>query len=160
MAFASTSYARNMFQEPQGKKFSPDSLEHSMARTFEPKYASYFGDGSGRDSYIILNNGGLAASDKRGLMRRTTRIGNSSAKPASKVTAAVKYQSDGSGRDSYVIKNSGGLVCDFKGSKPEVHFRSTLRAPIMVSKKHVNSSGSLDLEDYQNWISPSDKFNQ
>lgn len=159
MAFASTSYAKNMFQEPKGKKFSPDSLEHSMARTLEPKYASYFGDGSGRDSYIILNNGGLAVADKSGMMRRTMRVQPDLTKKAYKESTAVKYISDGSGRDSYVIRNSGGLVSDFRGSKPEVHFKSTLRAPIQVQTKHVNSNGSLDLEDYQNWISPTDKFN-
>ena len=35
-----------------------------MNRTDYPKYASYFGDGKGRDKYIILNNGGLAQQNK------------------------------------------------------------------------------------------------
>jgi hypothetical protein len=34
-------------------------IEASMARTFYPKYVSYTGDGTGRDAYVILNNGGL-----------------------------------------------------------------------------------------------------
>lgn len=33
-------------------------------RTCDPKYANYFGDGSGRDTYVVLNNGGLLNSDK------------------------------------------------------------------------------------------------
>ena len=39
-----------------------------MMRTHNPTYASYSGDGSGRDSYIILNNGGLSNADKSHMM--------------------------------------------------------------------------------------------
>jgi len=35
-----------------------------MQRTFYPKHASYFGDGSGRDTQIIYNNGTLNSIDK------------------------------------------------------------------------------------------------
>ena len=30
-----------------------------MNRTFDPKYATYRGDGMGRDTYITTGNGGL-----------------------------------------------------------------------------------------------------
>ncbi len=39
-------------------------VEAGMMRTHNPTYASYSGDGSGRDSYIILNNGGLTKESK------------------------------------------------------------------------------------------------
>jgi hypothetical protein len=39
----------------------------NMSRTFYPKHVSYFGNGSGRDSGIIMNNGGLNAIDKIGM---------------------------------------------------------------------------------------------
>jgi len=39
-------------------------VESTMCRTYNPGYASYTGDGSGRDAYIILNNGGLTRLDK------------------------------------------------------------------------------------------------
>ena len=74
-------------------------------RTYNPGYASYTGDGSGRDSYIILNNGGLARESKCGMMnikkpgRSPHRNRTLGAKPA----PAFYYKSDGSGRDSYVI---------------------------------------------------------
>ena len=73
-------------------------------RTHEPKYASYFGDGSGRDSYVIVNNGGLTSELKPNLMRRpfvsTNRDLNKSPR---KEAMTITYHSDGSGRDSYVL---------------------------------------------------------
>ena len=36
----------------------------SLYRTFYPKYAHYGGDGSGRDTYIIKENGGLCTEAK------------------------------------------------------------------------------------------------
>ena len=52
------------------KGYPKTSVESQMSRTFYPKYASYTGDGSGRDSYVILNNGGLTNCDKRYMMFR------------------------------------------------------------------------------------------
>ena len=51
-------------------KYPNSSVESMMFRTFAPKYASYMGDGSGRDTYVVLNNGGLAHADKRAMMWR------------------------------------------------------------------------------------------
>jgi hypothetical protein len=31
----------------------------SMQRSFYPKHCNYYGDGQGRDSYVISKNGGL-----------------------------------------------------------------------------------------------------
>jgi hypothetical protein len=31
----------------------------NLNRTFNPKFTSYMSDGKGRDSYIMMNNGGL-----------------------------------------------------------------------------------------------------
>ena len=75
-----------------------------MLRTHEPKYASYFGDGSGRDSYVIVNNGGLTSELKPNLMKRpflnTCQNRN---KSPQKSAVSLTYRSDGTGRDSYVI---------------------------------------------------------
>ena len=43
-------------------------LEASMARTFYPKHSNYTGDGTGRDTYVIVNSGGLVGIDKRNMM--------------------------------------------------------------------------------------------
>ena len=45
----------------------------SLGRTFNPKYAHYPGDGQGRDSYIMANNGGLLPPDFK---YTTPRIGH------------------------------------------------------------------------------------
>lgn len=78
-------------------------LEASMARSFYPKYASYTGDGSGRDSYVILNNGGLANVDKRCMNFGRPAVPRDNHPVSQKHAVAFKYVSDGSGRDSYVM---------------------------------------------------------
>ena len=75
-----------------------------MNRTDYPKYASYFGDGKGRDKYIILNNGGLAQQNKNYFIREAHRFVNCDTSPKpQKEAVTFKYFSDGSGRDSYVL---------------------------------------------------------
>ena len=94
-------------------------------RTISPKYASYFGDGSGRDTYVVLNNGGLTHADKAHMMKRPFRntTQNRDRTPL-KNAVPLTYHSDGSGRDSYVIQNSGGLVNDYGIThKSDVKFR-------------------------------------
>jgi len=39
----------------------------SMQRTFYPKHVHYWGDGSGRDLQVTLNNGGLNKLDRVGM---------------------------------------------------------------------------------------------
>ena len=72
-----------------------------MCRTFYPKYASYMGDGSGRDSYVVVNNGGLADNDKKYMMWRPNKIPKPVNPKPYKMVAAKHYRSDGTGRDSY-----------------------------------------------------------
>lgn len=103
-------------------------------RTHNPTYASYSGDGTGRDSYIILNNGGLTKEDKPNMMWPSIKMGNQNMRRvAEKPAVAFKYKSDGSGRDSYVIRNSGGLINDFHTSKADSLFASQLRTHQNVS---------------------------
>ena len=96
-------------------------------RTYNPGYANYSGDGTGRDSYIILNNGGLTKEPKMGIMwnfkaNRSPRSKEPLRPIAGKPTPTFKYKCDGSGRDSYVIQNQGGLVKDFRSSKAHAIF--------------------------------------
>lgn len=87
---------------PQSKRYS--DLESTLLRTSNPKYASYFGDGNGRDSYIILNNGGLTNFEKPNMMSRPFKntLRSMNATPH-KVPFPFTYHSDGTGRDTYVI---------------------------------------------------------
>ena len=48
----------------QPPKYPHSSLEAQMGRTFHIKTSSYFGDGSGRDKGIIMNDGGNSKVDK------------------------------------------------------------------------------------------------
>lgn len=73
-------------------------------------HASYYGNGSGRDNYIIENSGGntrvhvFTRVKKPGMMRR--KVNNSPRELAAaprKDPTAFQYRSDGTGRDSYII---------------------------------------------------------
>lgn len=39
-------------------------ISASLGRTYNPKYTHYTGDGYGRDSYIVTNNGGFLPHEK------------------------------------------------------------------------------------------------
>lgn len=108
-------------------KYPNSSVESMMFRTFAPKYASYMGDGSGRDTYVVLNNGGLAHADKRAMMWRPNKVPRKVSPNPYKAASAINYRSDGTGRDSYVISNSGGLVADFRCTKSDFNFTVGLR---------------------------------
>lgn len=105
------------------RQYPHSYLEGTMCRTYNPGYATYMGDGSGRDNYIILNNGGLTRFDKP-CMQIPRKYGGSrdSSPKGYKPTPSFKYVSDGSGRDSYVIQNGGGLVNDFRSKRSDQIF--------------------------------------
>ena len=130
-------------------------------RTHDPKYTNYWGNGAGRDSYVITDNGGQAHQPKRHMMRRPYRSTYSAApNRRSSQPSAVIYQSDGTGRDSYVLQNSGGLVHDYGHSMPaDSLFRQTLRfcPKRVIETAHVKGRSTSQLEDYQNWPTASAK---
>lgn len=133
-------------------------LEASMARTFYPKYVNYTGDGTGRDAYVILNNGGLANADKKGMMFRKFGSPNSVTPHPLKESKAFTYISDGTGRDSYVIQNSGGLVHDFRCQPAESLFKGSLRRleRSNLPPRNKRFNGSPEITDFLNWITPRD----
>jgi len=105
-----------------------------MQRTFYPKHCHYFGSGTGRDSYIIKNNGGFNRVDKPNmehtgvhLRQYNSNVARQAPTP-SKDASTFYYQSDGTGRDTYVLKNNGGLRPEYniRNSGDNV-FRNSLR---------------------------------
>lgn len=145
-------------------KYPHNALESSMSRSNAPKYASYYGDGWGRDSYIILNNGGLAGATKQNMMRTSFRstVRGSHCVP-SKQAAVVTYLPDGSGRDSYVAKNSGGLVNDYcrDSERGDVAFVGSLRKQSRNLLPYFRDSGAdANITNYLNWPSSSAKKHQ
>lgn len=82
----------------------------------QPGYTVYRGDGQGRDSYIMVGNGGLVKPDafdnsppKVGYQGPAPTLGGlyhgkiKQFKGPLKEATVLKYFGDGSGRDSYVI---------------------------------------------------------
>lgn len=105
-----------------------------------PGYTNYLSDGCGRDSYILVNNGGLSIPkisqppstkgyfDCR-LSKDVTKMDRSfygSNCSLGKSPASFYYPPDGTGRDFYITKNNGGLINPYNKS-PNHFFQSTLR---------------------------------
>jgi len=80
------------------------------------KHPYYKSDGSGRDTYISYNSGGIWNSVKQGKI--DNRITQSTYIPAHESRKNLgnmnprfaHYHGDGTGRDSYVIDHYGGIV--------------------------------------------------
>jgi hypothetical protein len=84
--------------------YPSSKLEASYCtRTNHPKHASYFGDGSGRDTYAVFDNGGLNAHKKPHMQIRKSVYPQPSVPNPRLDPPAHKYIADGSGRDGYVI---------------------------------------------------------
>jgi hypothetical protein len=94
------------------------------------KTVYYQTNGSGRDSYIKANNGGMTQHFKP---NDAPPIGTFSSKRTyfspSPVVASktVYYKSDGSGRDSYVTSTHGGFHAPGTGKRPDKAFQANLR---------------------------------
>lgn len=93
-------------------------------RTFDPKYSHYFSDGTGRDTFVMYNNGGFSVPRKVHTMQSTMfmKLGNTTFGPSTsprKEAMPVEYRSDGTGRDSYIVCNSGGLKTIFNKTHGE-----------------------------------------
>jgi hypothetical protein len=135
----------------------------SLNRTYHPKWATYWGDGNGRDQYITFNNGGL--NEQRMYGSKGKNCWKDSVVPIirsaapNKEATAINYTGNGSGRDSYVIFNEGQKR---KHNSPWKNFESRLRessATPMMDFRQVNaaSPGRKDLSMYNNWQSPKNR---
>lgn len=133
----------------------------TIYRTYYPKYVTYTGDGSGRDTYVTMANGGL--HELRNYKGSQPRSGfdNLKAKPRVAViprkdATAFDYVPDGSGRDSYVIFNYGlkaNYRSDYKGF--ERGLRSHQETPMMDARSaHAKDPFGTDISNYRNWQSP------
>ncbi|MDR3549127.1 MAG: hypothetical protein P4M11_12860 [Candidatus Pacebacteria bacterium] len=87
---------------------------HQTLANISPKTAFYFSNGSGRDSYIAVNNGGMTVTKGAALALdhgKQTVLNREGGFPRPKGYVSKSpvidakhlfYHSDGSGRDSYV----------------------------------------------------------
>lgn len=134
----------------------------SINRTYNPKWVTYTGDGSGRDGYVVFANGGLnELRDYRGPQRRPGFNNNKSAPRGTYVAprkdaTAFDYVPDGSGRDSYVIFNYG-LKANYRSgyNNFQKDLRSGHATPVMDARqaKRLDPWGT-DVSSYCNWQSP------
>lgn len=155
--------------------FSPSKpVKHVMElRTFDTKYQHYFSDGTGRDQFVMYNNGGFSVPRMYNPMKGTAymRMGNSAATSGSpsprKEAMPVEYRSDGTGRDGYIVCNSGGLKQMFNRTHGEQFFKDSLRvSERKMFKSQQNRGGraqinkylqkpfEVDITQYRNWITP------
>ena len=101
-------------------KTQPNQVFASLQRTFQPNHVNYFGDGTGRDAQVVVNNGGLNHIDKRGMghggmhfFKYNSNVHRRKSPSPRKEATTFYYQSDGSGRDTYVLKDNGGLRTEY-----------------------------------------------
>ena len=91
-----------------------------------PKNPVYPTDGTGRDTYISVNNGGTFSpslknpGNKRGFLRPSTAS-------ISIKTRSLHYISDGCGRDGYIKHNDGGLHANTYPGNLQGAFLGSLR---------------------------------
>lgn len=134
----------------------------SLNRTYNPKYVTYTGDGSGRDGYVVFANGGLHELRNYQGSKPRDSFDNMKAKHKPKYVGALReatafdYVPDGSGRDSYVIFNYG-LKTNYRS--PYKNFERDLRSrqetPMMDSRlERIKDPWGTDISSYRNWPSP------
>lgn len=101
-----------------------------LTRTFKQNCVSYIPDGTGRDRYIVINNGGFYHNYKKDLSplktdRNDFCLGTNMTqhnKSPSVKAPSFHYYADGLGRDKYIAANSGGL---FYETKPLLSYKLT-----------------------------------
>ena len=133
----------------------------NLYRTEHAKYPHYLGDGSGRDFYIVGNNGGLTITKESHPLMPTGFRPPPSARgvcaPSPQKEATVfDYISDGSGRDFYITHNSGGLKTTYRRGFAD--FKASLRTydnTTLTNLKHrrMQNPWTSDITDYMFWPS-------
>ena len=126
--------------------YPASQVEAQWSRTNQLSYKNYFGDGAGRDSYIVNSNGGMARLAKTSMQHRNKSVHHDTIPVPRKDPPSHTYISDGKGRDSYVLRGNGGLVNDYKGSALR-SFYGTLRQHDFIpepKKRNYHLRGSMD----------------
>lgn len=115
------------------------AFANGLHRSSKTRYTIYTGDGSGRDSYVIIGNG---TNFKHGSYKDVApTVGyHPPHAPAAmyagpiqkfsgggKEATAFRYWGDGSGRDYYVTKDCGGLIPVCPSKSPNSAFYTNLR---------------------------------
>ncbi|CDW79504.1 UNKNOWN [Stylonychia lemnae] len=110
--------------------------------------ATFYGpNGTGRDTYIYNNNGGLTA----GIMQNVQPPVGTLVSPIKKHIAvnkpvihsrSIQYHSNGSGRDSYIVRGQGGFQIDSSPGAQSNSFYNSLRQYDPNQRYIMRRSGS------------------
>ena len=145
----------------------------------------YNSNGSGRDSYILTNHGGMVAPRLPNIQPEN---GSMNCKEIHMRTISptihskpVHYASDGTGRDSYIVRSSGGFFQGYQPGSSKQSFYTNLRSyepgkacfnqrrrslsPSQKEKKdvflnsqtHWNSSTMSTIQKFKNYQKTADK---
>ena len=130
-------------------------MDRSPTLSQAAKTIFYNSNGSGRDSYIVANHGGLVASQVRNIQPEkgtmdTREIHIKTSKPYLH-SKPVSYLSDGTGRDSYIVRPNGGLYNEYVPGSMKAGFYNSLRhydrerGSMSPSRKSLSPSGKKDV---------------
>ena len=132
----------------QGNGFQ---LSNSVCKGSDIYWKNYMRDGSGRDDYIALNNGGLNKtpySPSKGISSGSQMyVGRNQNGPRTDIFPSIpgktiNYNYNGSGRDSYIASSNGGFYPSLGVAEYTKNFEAQLRI------SHSNTREPT--EDYQN----------
>ena len=113
----------------------PHDINNSLTFTYNLNDIQYRPDGSGRDFYIIHNNGGIQTHESPKLsilsdLKRSGALSPIRDLPKGlrgEIARRIRYKPDGSGRDSYVKDTDGGLTFPGNPCDPRELFKRTVR---------------------------------
>ena len=121
----------------------------SFYRTEALKTSQYFANGDGRDTYISVNNGGIARNQYPFSFKEDGRVTMRKFSPGvpSLGAKALKYKSNGTGRDSYIGNNHGGFMSPYSKYSFYNSLRQTPPPTTSVYYKTVNFAQFLKRND-------------
>jgi hypothetical protein len=136
----------------------------SLYRTYDPKWTTYQGDGTGRDSYIVFANGGLndvrVYNGSHPNSWQNSYHGMFKGVTPKKDATAFDYKPDGTGRDSYII-NAFGLKNDYKSDYLGFQrgLRSVHETPVMdMRTRRKSNPAAIDITMFNNWPSSKQRY--
>jgi len=97
-------------------------LNRPQTARVEPRMSHYFGDGTGRDAFILYNSGGNVKNVNSFAFKSSSSQKFTSYDKRPRIEGKpCNYHADGSGRDYFIVKGNGGFSKD--GGSSHFSFR-------------------------------------
>lgn len=112
----------------------------------------YGGDGTGRDTYIYMDNGGFAPEKKATRIDGVSSFVTTKQRPAEPLayihSKPVNYTNNGGGRDTYISDSAGGLKLIYQPAYQKRTFFNNLRQyPQIDNYARRNKSHTASFEE-------------